>query len=66
MTSKFIRVTKSTRKAKVISEQCPHVGIETGTPGIIKVHMDNFNRLELTLEDAEWLSKTLAVYLPKV
>jgi hypothetical protein len=66
MTSKFIQVTKSTRKAKVISEQCPSVGTESGNPGMIGIYMDNFNRLELTLEDAEWLSKTLAAYLPKV
>jgi hypothetical protein len=66
MTSKFIQVTKSTRKSKVISKQCPSVGTESGKPEIITIHMDNFNRLDLTLEDAEWLSKTLAGYLSKV
>jgi hypothetical protein len=62
METTLIRKTKSTRKKINVHNGCPSIGIQSVKPGIITIHMGEFNELDLTREDAKWVAETLLRY----
>ena len=62
MQSQLIKVAKKTHKKRIVSEGCPSVGIQSGMPGIVSIHFDQYNVAHLTVDDAKWLMKTLELY----
>jgi hypothetical protein len=68
MQSELVKYNKTNGNKKVAFTGCPSVGTSSTKRGIITIHMDSSPnharfRLDLTIEDAEFVAKSLNNYI---